>query len=98
MTAGFLTAGNIGGSTIFEASETTMNMRTTPSISATDLVANDYSATSGVVDGVTLNSGRTNGIGVSYKLTFASGSMTSGKAGKLISNADAEFLDFSAEL
>ena len=97
-TAGFLTAGNIGGSTIFEASETTMNMRTTPSISATDLVANDYSATSGVVDGVTLNSGRTNGIGVSYKLTFASGSMTSGKAGKLISNADAEFLDFSAEL
>ena len=29
-TAGFLTAGNIGGSTVFEASETTMNMRKLP--------------------------------------------------------------------
>ena len=97
-TAGFLTTCNVGGSSFVEVAHPTMTMRTTPSISATGLVANDYSATSGDCDGVQINSGRTNGVGVSYKLTFASGSMTSGKAGKVISNADAEFLDFSAEL
>ena len=97
-TAGFLTTCNIGGSSFVEVAHPTMTMRTVPSISATGLVANDHSATSGDCDGVVLNSGRTNGVGVSYKLTFASGSMTAGKAGKVISNADAEFLDFSAEL